>query len=1064
MSKKTIGVKAWEGHITLPTYKLGPEDKNPPLLIKRKNPIHPGSSIIYPYPFQENLTTFREEKTWKALFLENDYLSLTILPELGGKLMSVADKTTNEEALYRNHVLKFARIGIRGAWVSGGIEWNFPNGHTVTTSTPIDYAVRENENRSATVVVSDIERVSRMKWSVALTLCEGCAFFETEIRLFNRTFLPNRFWFWSNSAAPASPGLEFITSATKVMTLTDVMNFPLHKEVDLSWDRNHTAPQDLFSLNLKHDFVGWYNHDLDRGLIHYADRTEAQGRKFFTWGNSDDGKIWTELLTDEDGPYSEMQSARLPTQRVWDLLAPFAVESWKEVWYPIRKIGSPVYANKYAAVSIQPTDGSKKLRLGLHVTSSRSDTRMEITVGNKKLTAEKRNFSPGKPLVIEFPLKGFNYTGSNVNVSLTDKSGWNFFQYRGSAVAQEEVPIRYRYKIEPYAKTVRAEDQWLCGIDYEKVGDGESAKKAYEKALDVDPEFSPAALSLGILHLRQGYGTKAEGIFRELLKRNALVDEAHFFLGSWLILSERFTMAEEEFMAISRSHVYGAAGSYLLGGLYLGGGDIEKAIEQLNKAHVLCPDNLDVLAFLACAYRKKQKFTEAESVLISLLKRDPTNFPALAETCFLSKNKDSSFKNESSEIEVKKALRNEPQSFIELACNYARFRLYSEALQVLSWFVNDNKEKTYPLIYYYLGYLSEKVRKKKDAEKYYKLGAQSDPSFVFPHRLESELVLRGSLQTMPEDGFANYYLGNLLCSKNRPLEALRYWEASAGLVKNFSVVHRNLGRTYWKIMNDPDQAMTEYEKALEYDPEDYKLYYELDKLYEAYGLEERRLNLIEKIPDQLLQNDMVAERAASFYTDVFEFEKAIEILEATTFFPWEAYTEGRRIYEDAHMGRGVSLMRSGKMKEALESFQAVMIYPRNIGVGEPFRKSHAEAHFRIGLAYKKMGDKGGAQKEWKKAAQEKHSDINSLLYYEAMSLHYLGKEGQAEKVLTNLLTFTQGPAAEAGLSKAETLYLAGLAYKGLGKLVKSLEHFKKSLAEENSHRRCLWEVRNFTID
>jgi hypothetical protein len=236
-------VKAWAGEITIPTYKLGPEDQNPPIFIKRKNPINPGSVIIYPYTMKENLTNECEDKVWKALFLENDFLRITLLPDLGGRLLSVFDKSTGEEAMYRNHVLKFSRIGIRGAWVSGGIEWNFPNGHTVTSSSPIDHTVRDNPDGSKTVIIGDIERVSRMRWSVGITLYAGRAYFETETRLFNRTHLPNRFWFWANSGAPKSEGLEFVSSATKVMTLDDIIDFPVHDGVDIHWDKNHPVAQ-----------------------------------------------------------------------------------------------------------------------------------------------------------------------------------------------------------------------------------------------------------------------------------------------------------------------------------------------------------------------------------------------------------------------------------------------------------------------------------------------------------------------------------------------------------------------------------------------------------------------------------------------------------------------------------------------------------------------------------------------------------------------------------------------------------------------------------------------------
>jgi len=241
--------RAWEETITIPTYELGPEDPNPPLFVGRRSLIHPGSRIVYPYPLQEDLRNRKADRAWKIVYLENEYLRIGVLPELGGRVLSVFDKVAGGEALYRNHVIKYARIGIRGAFFAGGIEWNFPNGHTVSTSSPVDYATRSREDGSISVLVGDIERVSRMRWTVELTLHPGCALFDSRMRLCNRTTLPQRFWFWANSAAPVSPGMQFRTTATRVSDLTNVLGFPLHEGTDISWDRNHPEPQDLFSLN-----------------------------------------------------------------------------------------------------------------------------------------------------------------------------------------------------------------------------------------------------------------------------------------------------------------------------------------------------------------------------------------------------------------------------------------------------------------------------------------------------------------------------------------------------------------------------------------------------------------------------------------------------------------------------------------------------------------------------------------------------------------------------------------------------------------------------------------------
>ncbi|MFW6139284.1 MAG: DUF5107 domain-containing protein, partial [Spirochaetota bacterium] len=684
-------VRAWEETVRIPTYRRGPEDKNPPLLIERKSPIHPGSSIIYPYPLQENLSTEKEDREWKALFLENEFLLITVLPQLGGRLLSVMDKTTGEEALYRNHVLKFARIGIRGAWVSGGIEWNFPNGHTVTTSSPIDYTLKENNDGSKTLVIGDIEKVSRMKWSVLITLYPRHSFFETQVRLFNRTPLPHRFWFWANSAAPATPGLEFITTATKVMTLTDIMDFPVHRGVDLRWDRNHLEPQDLFSLNSSCDFVGWYNHDLQKGLVHYADRYEARGRKFYTWGQSDEGRIWVDLLTEQDGPYSEMQSGRLSTQRVWDTLPPYSAEKWNEYWYPIHKIGTPVFANREAAVSLAPISKTK-LRLGVESTSPIPGAVLSLETGRTKLWKEKRDLRPGAPVISEIEIEDSLGEKAELVLTVTDRRGKEVVRYEAPGKNRHVPGIKWRYKLEPTLEAGGAEELWKNGLDYEKTGDMEKAEKAYRKALTYKKEFSQPRCSLAVLYLRRGDWKQAISELKKVLKKDKEDEKARFFLGTGYLYKGDTERALEEFELLTRAKMYGASGMYLAGGIYLGKGMVEKARQKLEKSVGINPENLDARALLACTYRKSGHTTEAKKIVQDILKNDPLSFLALAENLFSSEIEDDGNTYKEKKEEFKKILRSEAQSYLELSTVYANFALYQEAIKILSFYLDETKQ------------------------------------------------------------------------------------------------------------------------------------------------------------------------------------------------------------------------------------------------------------------------------------------------------------------------------------------------------------------------------------
>jgi tetratricopeptide (TPR) repeat protein len=1061
MTRQSPNVKVWGDVLTIPTYQVGPDDKNPPILINRKNPIHPGGSIIYPYPIQEVLTNVREDRQWRVVYLENDFLRLIVLPDLGGHLLSVFDKVSQEEAIYRNHVLKYARIGIRGAWVSGGIEWNFPNGHTVTTTSPIDYVMRDNGDGSASVTIGDIERVSRMRWSVKITLYPELSLFETEVSLFNRTQLPNRFWYWANSAIPSSPGLEFITTASKVMTLQDVMDYPVHEGVNIRWDKNHMEAQDLFSLNSIQDFVAWYNHDLDRGLINYADRTDAPGKKFFTWGNSDAGNIWTELLTENDGPYAEMQSGRLLTMRIWEIMPPSSVETWKESWYPVRRIGAPVFANRDAALAMSV--GRKQIELGVHVNSVRPASQLSLYADDVHLLNKTVDLSPDKPCTLTVETDGRLSGKKNLVLALKTNEGGEVAKYTHSIGAVQEREIRGYIKIEPDPCSQTPEECWETGQQYEKIGDYSLALEQYEKSIAIDPGFIPAHRSLGILYLRRGLFESCVQALHRALHRDPGDEEAHFYLGTAFMFMERFNEAIEEFLTLSRSDRYGAASAHALGGLYTGAEDYTRALIQLRKAHRKNVENSDTLALIACAYRKMGERKKAAVQVQRALQRDPLNFIALFEEYQLSEN-GSEKKEGNREVSLRETLRDEQQSFLELAADYGCFGMYEEAAAVLNFSIahGDTSDAVNPMLPFHLGYYQERLGDSASARKNIEWGTTLPPSFVFPHRVESERVLRHVLTLFPKCGKAAYYLGNLLCAKGREGEAITLWERALKTEKNLSVIYRNLGRAYRKVLDEPDRAAAAYEKALRCDAQDYKLYYELDKLYTRSGAMHKRKKLINSIPENLKTIDMIAERIAHFHTDRGEYDSALHILRSTQFFPWEFYTEGRNLYEETTIGKGISLMEEASYREAIASFEDFMKYPRNMGVGKPYRTRHTEPLYRIGVVHEKMGRKSEATKYWTEAIGEEHDKGDVLRYYQARALQKLGKKREASAYLDELKQTAERNLIDKSGTEEDNLYLLGLALKGKGQSLAAMSCFRQAAALNGAMRRCIWEIEGKT--
>ncbi|MBN2551129.1 MAG: tetratricopeptide repeat protein, partial [Spirochaetales bacterium] len=506
-----------------------------------------------------------------------------------------------------------------------------------------------------------------------------------------------------------------------------------------------------------------------------------------------------------------------------------------------------------------------------------------------------------------------------------------------------------------------------------------------------------------------------------------------------------------------------AGASYLLGGLYLGLGKLTEAIEQLEKSDGQFPWNGEARALLACALRRQGEADAADRVLKQVLSADPLNFTALSESLFLARSGNQ--KDGDARAKLEQAFRDEVQSYLETAAEYARLGLYQEACDVLSMY-NEGaspSRKAYPMVDYFLGYCSEKLDRKDSADHFRNAGKRA-ADLVFPHRLETEAVLRRAIEVNPGDHNARYYLGNLLCSKGRAGEALSLWEEAAGKLEGFSVVHRNIGRVYWKEIEQPDPAIRAYRQALAADPKDYKLYFELNCILLDCGLEQQRQQLIESIPDELLENDVIAEMVAAFHVDRQEWDQALSILSSAHFYPWEVYKGVRLLYVDANIGKGISLSRRKQYREAIACFEKVFEYPRNIGVGEPFCKANAEAHFRIGLALAESEDKAGARDAWRKAADEPRPAFNDLCYYRARALQRLGKSDEAEAVLQELLEQAQKGVAGKSGDVAEHMYLSGLAHKGLGQAVQAQQDFHIALAVNRAHRRCHWQASGFSGD
>ncbi|MEW6253115.1 MAG: DUF5107 domain-containing protein, partial [Planctomycetota bacterium] len=397
--------RAWTGTITIPTYPWE-SDINPKfwaLDTTAQGPAVGLSSIIYPYTMQDHLFRVREDRTYKALFLENEYLKATCLPALGGRLHSVLDKTTGQEMFHANRVIKPSMIAMRGAWISGGVEWNAgPQGHTVTSVAPVDVLAGEDPDGSAWLEIANLEQSQRTRWTVRLTLHPGRAYLDERIRLFNPADAVSPYYFWNCTAFPCRAGTRFVFPMTLGTdhSAEKFFTWPVFQGCDLTWLKNYEDMTSIFARDCVFDFFGAYDVDADRGVVQTADHRVLPGKKAWTWGTSDFGLVAQQNLTDEDGPYIEVQSGPLPTQSDYGMLAPRQEVAWQEWWYPVHGLGDGFeFATR--DVALQTYRHAERFELRVIATAVFPQARCTLASDGRTLLETRVDLSPDKPQVVE---------------------------------------------------------------------------------------------------------------------------------------------------------------------------------------------------------------------------------------------------------------------------------------------------------------------------------------------------------------------------------------------------------------------------------------------------------------------------------------------------------------------------------------------------------------------------------------------------------------------------------------------------------------------------------------
>ena len=1068
--------KIWSEPLVIPTYEVGPAMKLP--MFYEGRGYQGAQGVVYPYPWVDALTDNKVNTSYKAIYLENDYVKLCVLPELDGRLFSALDKTNNYDYFYRQSVIKPILIGSCGAWISGGVEWNFPHHHRASTYEMMDNVIVENPDGSKTVWVGENEKRQRLRWILGITIYPDKSYVEVTIKIFNVTPFVTSFLYFANPAVHVDetyqvifpPDAEYAVQHAK----HQFVQWPYAKGEygrwnytgeDASYWRNLPTPVSFFCWNHDSNYFAGYNHGKDAGTAYVADRHIAPGKKFFTFGSGYEVKMWDRILTDSDGPYLELMAGGYSdNQPDYSWLEPYEVKTIKQYWFPVRDLQGMKFANLNGAMNLEITpENTAKIRL--NATSDYKDAKVVLTANGENIFEKKTDISPAKPFAQDIELKtGIRET--DLCLSLVAKDGNELMSYQPKLKPGKPMPEPVDAPMPP--KDINSiEDLYYTGLRLDEFHNSRVySLPYYTEALTRDPTDYRCNTRVGLYYLTRGQYELAENYLTAAVKkitRNYTRPkdcEALYYLG--------LTMRKQGNIKDAYDYLYRATWSaachtqayYALAELDCINGDFKTALEHIDQSISTNTNNIKALNLRSLILRNLGRYSLAKQQAEDVLKIDILNFNAMNELYLIEKNDGAA--NKASELldALIKSMRDEEQSYLELCLNYANCGSYAEAIDVLSRVdvtevAGGNK---YPIIYYYLGYFNQQLGNAEKAAKYYKTASQMPADYCFPFRLETIDALKSAMLVNKNDALTPYYLGNLLYDK-QPEKAIEEWEKSIAIDSSYYIVHRNLGFAY-SIKNDIPKAIQCYENAIQANNQDSAVFHELDVLYSIQGTDiNKRLKMFTDNMEVVNQRDDTTYRYVVCLIQSGDYDKAVDILNTRHFHLFtEVDSELHGAYMNAHQLRGNKFYAQAKYKEALDDFLAVLQYPDNLDIemtnpllDEPLCRNY----YYIANAYEALGDAAKAKEFYEKASQVNVGDTE-FGYYKGMAFKKLAQDSHAQAAFDHLIEVAGtldtvdffakfGQRSQDKAKTAEPYFLKGLAYLGMEKYDQAKEQLTKAV-------------------
>jgi tetratricopeptide (TPR) repeat protein len=1006
---RTAPVRAWHERISIPTYEAGQADLNPVFLEKR---IYQGSSgAVYPYPVVESVADEKFPRDYDAVFLENQYVKIMILPELGGRVQMALDKTNDYYFVYYNRVIKPALVGLAGPWISGGIEFNWPQHHRPSTFHPVDVDVIAGDNGSWTVWCNEIDRMMGTRGMHGFTLYPGKAYLEIRVRLSNRTPLPETFLWWANPAVHVDENHQSIFPPDVCAVMDhgkrDVSSFPIatgeyykvdySPGTDISRYKNIPVPMSYMACHSDYDFVGSYDHGRQAGLLHVASHHVSLGKKQWTWGCGDFGQAWDRQLTDDDGPYVELMcGVYTDNQPDFSWIAPGEEKSFSQFFMPYKGVGAIKNATTDAVVGLEIEGTAAIARV--YVTAARLSTRIVLSAGNSALIDEQFDASPQSCSEFQATIPA-GVEPDDLRLAVYDVAGRELVSYR-----PKKIDVSIPAPAQPIARPKELDSTellYLAGLHIEQYRHATRRPEDYYcEGLSRDPGDVRCNLAMGRTLYRRGQYPDAEAHFRKAVERavrhnpNPADAECHYNLGLALAAQRQFDEVEVAFHKSTWHAGCQDAAYFQLGRIALRRCDWAVAEDLLRRCLERNARHHQAVHLLVFALVEQDYCKEALELADDELTRDPFNIGVLFEKAF-------SLGGDWNDCD--RRMRDCSHNYLELAIDYAAAGRYRRAVAVLEHYLRRVADRAdTPLVYYHLAECHEQLGDGAAALRYSMLGAKLQRQGFFPNRRDDLTVLQSAVARLPGDFRAWCDLGNLLYSKRRYDEAIRAWEEARDLAGDFAQPRRNLGLAYFNQRGDADAAWKSLNEAFRLNSDDARVLYELDQLAKRLNHDaEERLDRLQEHPSYVSRRDDLTIEQITLLNQLGRHTEAFELLLNRQFHPWEGgegKTSAQYVLSLTELAR--QAIADDKHNEAIGLLEQALVWPHSLGEGKLAGIQENNVHYWLGQAHRQLGQEDSAR-GWFERAGQGLSQPHSAQYYNDQPPEMIFYQGLAHRALAH---------------------------------------------------------------